>query len=532
MKLPPINGRSRKNIIIFIFIAVIVISIAAVIFKDYFSKNSKPEFSVKVMTEKETYLRGEQIKFILTNNGTEPVWYFIPSAKCRIDFYWNILAGNDKIRDTDYRFPKCEISGENNDLAGIKILNPDESMNGAWDQKLFLGSSGNRYAGPGKYKIVFYYSTGAININDIKSGSDPGIKSAQSLKFKIGNDFYNDSARVEVQKENDAERKGDLAEIKKALETYYQANGRKYPESEGIVKLNDKNSGIYQILSIYLAEEFMSDPNFSEYYYGYSSDGTDFDLSARLENLEDENCEILAESLCIYKIDSSGNVSKKKYIAAEVLTAEKASDFFMEKLKIIDNDKQNTIIVTSDIIGNSERSILDTGGISLAEGVKIKKASEISQSELTSNNLVLTGSPQSNGVIEEILKKTTLVDIVEGVDIEKNSIKMAVKFAQNPWNNEKIILMLETDYSMGLNLSIRGVVKIEKRGDFNHIVIKSDSGKVYALVVSSDGSGFYVENLSEFDDKYVEIKGYERIRNSEKFPIEDGIGVMDIRVLE
>lgn len=531
MKLPPINEKSRKNIIIFIFIAVIVISIAVVIFKDYFSKNRKPEFSVEVTTEKETYLRGEQIKFILTNNGTEPVWYFIPSAKCRIDFYWNILAGNDKIRDTAYKFPKCEISRENNDLAGIKILNPDESMTGIWDQKLFLESSGNRYAESGKYKIAFYYSTGAVNINDIKSGSDPGMKSAQSLEFEIGDDFYNDSARVEVQKENDAERKGDLSEIKKALETYYQANGRKYPESGGIVKLNDKNSEIYQILSVYLAEEFMSDPNFSEYYYGYSSDGTGFDLSARLENLEDENCEILAESLCIYKIDSLGNVSEKKYIAAEVLTVKEASDFFMEKLKMIDNDKQNTIIATSDIIGNSERSILDTGGISLAEGVKIKKASEISQSELSSNNLVLTGSPQSNSVIEEITKKSVLGDVVEGVDPE-NSIKVVVKFARNPWNNDKIILILETDYSSGLNLSIiRGYIEIEKRGDLDHITIISDSGETYALVSSSDGSGLYVENLSEFDGKYVEIRGYERIRNSEKFPIEDSIGVVDIKVL-
>ncbi len=334
-----------------------------------------------------------------------------------------------------------------------------------------------------------------------------------------------------VPEAEDAKRKSDLNDIKNILELYH-SDYNSYPTSGGIAKLNDQNSFAYGELIKYSKTEIPKDPKDPEFYYGYKSDGASFELSARLENLEDENCEILGESLCIYKIDSSGKVSEREYAIAEVLTVDEPSGFLAEKLKMIDNDKENTMIVTSDIIGNSEKSILETGGAGLADSIKVKRASEISGEELSLYNLVLSGSPQSNGVIEEILKKTTLVDIVEGVDIEKNSIKMAVKFAQNPWNNEKIVLMLETDYSMGLNLSIRGVVKIEKRGDFNHIVIKSDSGKVYALVISSDDSGFYVENLSEFDGKYVEIKGYERIRNSEKFPIEDGIGVMDIRVLE
>lgn len=495
-------------------------------------KVENPVYLLEVKTEKEAYARGEQIKFVVTNKGTKPVWYLVPPEKCKSDFHWNVLTEVDRIWNIGYKYPKCEVTEVDKGLFEIKTLDPNASMNGMWDQKLSLENIESRYAEPGRYKITFYYSNEVISKSDIKKESDLSAKSTQSLEFAIGKDFYDDSARAEVQKGNDSERKNDLAEIKKTLEAYYQASGQKYPESGGLIKLTQTDSEIYKILSGYINTEFLSDPNQPEFFYGYSSDGSNFELSARLENLEDENCEIFGESLCLYKIDSQGKVSGRKHRAAEVLTVERSSDFFMEKLKIVDGDKKNTIIVTSDIIGNSEKSILEIGGTSLADGIQIKKASEVSEEDLGLYNLVLSGSPESNSIIEKIEKKTALVDVIEGIDIEKNRIKIVVKFAKNPWNNEKIVLILGTDYSMGSNLLEKGTIEIEKRGDFDHAVFKSDSGKTYALVISSDGSGFYVENLSEFKGKYVEIRGYERIRDSEKFPVEDAIGVLDARILE
>lgn len=531
MKLSLINGRKQKIIILFIFVAVALLSV--IIFKDYFSKDDKPAYLMEIKTEKKMYAQGEQIKFFVTNQREKPIWYLVSPERCKSDFYWIILEGLDEAWKIGYKYPKCEVSEGDNNYFEIKKLNPNESISGAWDQKLFSKiSEKSSYGGPGKYKIAFYYSTEAVSRNDIEIGSDLGMENTESSEFEIGKDFYNESARIEIQKENDAKRKNDLFEIKKALGTYFEANGRKYPASTGIEKLNDRNAEIYKILSGYMDEGLLYDPNHPEYYYGYNSNGISFELSARLENSEDENCEILEEYLCIYKIDSSGKISEKKYDVKEVFTVKEPFSFLVDKLKMIDDDKKDTIIITSDIIGNYEKSILETAGIDLDESVKIKKASEILQEELGLYNLVLIGNPQSNIVIEETTKKTVLIDVVEGVDAEKNSMKMVVKFAQNPWNNEKIALILETDYSMGLNLLIRGIVEIKKNEDFDHITIKSDSGKVYALVVSSDDSGSYIEDLSEFDGKYVEIKGYERIRNSEKYPIEDSIGVVDIRILE
>lgn len=110
-------------------------------------------------------------------------------------------------------------------------------------------------------------------------------------------------------KANDAKRKSSLKEISIALMMYFDDNG-KYPSSIDGVRLNDKNPAIYKELLVYLTEESLKDPKDPEFYYTYKSDGSFYELSARLENLEDKECKII-NNLCIYTIDSRGNVSGK-----------------------------------------------------------------------------------------------------------------------------------------------------------------------------------------------------------------------------
>lgn len=108
---------------------------------------------------------------------------------------------------------------------------------------------------------------------------------------------------------NDVKRKSSLKEIMVALAMYFDDNG-KYPSNIDGVKLNDENSVVYKELLAYLTEELLKDPKNPEFYYIYKSDGFFYELSARLENLKDKECKII-NNLCIYTIDSKGNVGGK-----------------------------------------------------------------------------------------------------------------------------------------------------------------------------------------------------------------------------
>lgn len=526
-----ISSVGGKKIKIIILSAIIVLlSVGIYYYKKNFSKEGKPAYLVEVKAEKEAYARGEQIGFSVTNKGTKPVWYLVPPSKCKSDFHWSLLFEEGGPWNIAYKYPECEIKEEDYDLIEIKTLNPGESINGTWDQKIISEIVESRYAGSGKYKTVFYYSNEAINKADIRKDSDPSSKSAYSLEFEIKNDFFDDYIKTEIWKENDAKRKSDLSQIKNALESYYRDNDQKYLESNGFIRLNDKDSKTYKALLKYVAnEDSLLDPNYPEYYYGYSSDGSGFELSARLENIEDKNCEMVSESLCIYKIDLFGNISRKKYDSREVITIGSSIDEFFDKLEVLDSG-ENTIMITSDLIGTEEDAIISK--TEPPEKVKVKKASEITPEDLAQNNLVLSGNPATNNVIAELNRKAMIVDIADSIDIEKNDIIATFKYSKNPWNQEKVVLIFETGYSMGLLVRPKGVLKAEKVDDFYHVVFNAEDGSVYAVISGLDNNGTIMQNLLDFDGKKVELYGYERARNSEEFPIEKSLGAIDINILD
>lgn len=85
----------------------------------------------------------------------------------------------------------------------------------------------------------------------------------------------------------DVRRKGDLATIRDALEEY-KVDNDKYPETNGIVKLNSPGNILgSRLVPSYLAA-LPSDPKATEgWYYSYKSDGKTFSLGSRLENETD-----------------------------------------------------------------------------------------------------------------------------------------------------------------------------------------------------------------------------------------------------
>jgi hypothetical protein len=85
----------------------------------------------------------------------------------------------------------------------------------------------------------------------------------------------------------DQQRKGDLVQIKGALEKYFEEN-QSYPIAKKLEKTFDVKSASYKALVPKYLNEMPIDPVSPTKFYGYqSSDGTSFKLSAVLDNLDD-----------------------------------------------------------------------------------------------------------------------------------------------------------------------------------------------------------------------------------------------------
>lgn len=518
----------RKKGLFVIILILVALSFGVFCYMTYF-RDKNPDHIVRIEFEKETYLRGEPVVFFIKNVGTKPVQYLVPPSKCEAGFQWSLLMEKEGSWNSVRQYPDCGIGEEDYDLVEIRTLNPGETINDAWDQKLVQQDVGSRYAETGKHKVVFYYSSRTINKGDVRNGAGYGMESASSSEFSIGGDFFDDYVKTQIRKENDAERKNDLSEIMKGLEAYYDKKEQRYPESNGFVKLNDKNSLIYKDLSRFVQEGYLSDPNQPEYYYGYNSDGSNFELSARLENADDGSCEVIGESLCIYKTDSAGNVSQKKYVPKQVFTIGESVDDFILEVGIFD-DPENIIMITSSLIGASEKAMIEEANV--PENVRTIRAGEVEEEDLSGSNLVVIGNSVTNIVIADIYKKVSMIEVADMVDFEKNKIKAVFRFAKNPWNDKKKILVVDLGYSIEMFQRMQGSLKSEKDGEYYHIVFNPVQGGTYALVRSFERGGSGIGNMNEFEGKNIEIYGYRRMINSQEFPIEDSLGVIDINILD
>ena len=102
----------------------------------------------------------------------------------------------------------------------------------------------------------------------------------------------------------DERRKLNLRELLLVLDLYY-SDYTQYPISINLEKINDENSNFYKaLIPNYLSETqvdwYLFDPLDPEFYYTYKSDGRSYELTARLENLEDEDC-VMENGICLYK---------------------------------------------------------------------------------------------------------------------------------------------------------------------------------------------------------------------------------------
>ncbi len=104
---------------------------------------------------------------------------------------------------------------------------------------------------------------------------------------------------------NDATRKKDLATLQLALKKYFADNGA-YPISSSKIKTSDQSSVLAQALVPTYLSALPDDPAAPQYYYGYSSDGKTFALTAVLDNKTDKSG-TLNGNLNVYTVtDSSG----------------------------------------------------------------------------------------------------------------------------------------------------------------------------------------------------------------------------------
>ncbi|MCK5475175.1 MAG: hypothetical protein KAI71_01150 [Candidatus Pacebacteria bacterium] len=345
--------------------------------------------------------------------------------------------------------------------------------------------------------------------NNILFSESISYESSDSLQDK---DIVNNN----IIKDSDQERKDDLFKIELALEKYYNENNL-YPVSENGVRLDDKDSKIYEAMIEYVQGNDLQDPD-DGYYYEYISDGLYFELSARLGNLDDEDCEIMDENICIYKKRTYGKIVK-------VLTQNEKGSDFLEKIISIDTD--DTIIVSGNYLNDNNQKVIKI--LDPPENIKIKKVKEITETERKTNNLILIGNVDSNDLISNVYKKKIVIENLNLVD-ENNLYIATLKSSQSPWNREKDIFIIETGCLNGEISKEIGNVSVEKIDeDYYHILLTADSDK-FTLVKSSkyrDEQSF-LKRILELDGKDVEIYGYKKVCDFEKIILTDSIAVVNI----
>ncbi len=144
-------------------------------------------------------------------------------------------------------------------------------------------------------------------------------------------DFVDNSKneqRIIITASPDMQRKIDLVNLSLVLESYKKEKG-KYPITQGLEKIGDNDGAIYSLSPVYI-KNIPSDIKDS-FYYGYSSDGKTFSLTAQLENVEDIGCQKV-EEICLYKINDNNNNEELLKIIRENLN-------YINSVRVISSSK-------------------------------------------------------------------------------------------------------------------------------------------------------------------------------------------------
>ena len=142
--------------------------------------------------------------------------------------------------------------------------------------------------------LLFSYGFNFQNFKQLITQKPPVSQSTNSLKDKTIEEQQNIKSR-------DSARKTDLYKVRVALEEYYVKN-RSYPSTENTVeqinKENYESSILYKALVPNFLVSSLFDPSNNS--YTYKSDSQNFELTAKLENPNDPDCQI-ENGECIYK---------------------------------------------------------------------------------------------------------------------------------------------------------------------------------------------------------------------------------------
>lgn len=276
---------------------------------------------VVVTTDKVVYKRGENIKFVITNNTRGAIWYIVPTSKCGKSFYGQMSRRgvNHVWDDGIIVWLSCGDKNAGVDSLKISKLEPGKSMEELWNQDVAYYWAGDNGVSavdatekmfPGIYRFGFPYAEKEIFLKDISS-----LEIVEEMNFLPNQAFsadfeIKDDGTIDLasKKARDAMRKSNLSYIYSRLISYFDDHNDMYPISGNMmVKFNDRNSTVYkELVPKYVDADFMKDPKDPDSYFGYKSlDGKGFELTAVLENSEDKDC-VIKNNLCIYKLSLSG----------------------------------------------------------------------------------------------------------------------------------------------------------------------------------------------------------------------------------
>ncbi|MBU3925066.1 hypothetical protein KJ854_03965, partial [Patescibacteria group bacterium] len=125
------------------------------------------------------------------------------------------------------------------------------------------------------------------------------------------------SAIKSLAENRDMKRKIDLVNLLLALQNY-KKDKNIYPSTNGLTeKTDDKNSTINSLVPKYI-KNIPIDAQSPTFYYGYSSDGKSFAITARLENEKNIDCN-MSGKICLYKLTEKNNEEELLKIVRENL---------------------------------------------------------------------------------------------------------------------------------------------------------------------------------------------------------------------
>ena len=211
---------------------------------------------------------------------------------------------------------ETELSKENIIKSGKELDKMLENFDG--NVELWIGKKDKRlYKMTLKHNFEFNNPEDALQMKVKTEGITTNIYSKFNKPVSIeapkdAQDLSEWIKKTTPAKTNDSRRIADLNTLSFALKMYYAEN-KSYPVSHTLIRTSEKGSALYKSLEEYgymLPDGIPVDPKEPEFFYGYKSDGQNYELTAVLEDQTNPAC-VMEGEFCIFRIKNGKVVSKK-----------------------------------------------------------------------------------------------------------------------------------------------------------------------------------------------------------------------------